>query len=72
MDIFSPRNYVAYFRALADNNNIIKGYFLNGDYVGIIGIIPELIFIVEFLINKLVDLLYWLIIDKKRLVMIIN
>jgi hypothetical protein len=63
---------IVIFRALADSNNVIKGYFVGGDYVGIIGIIPELLFIVEFLVNKLVDLLYWLIIDKKRLVMIIN
>lgn len=61
-----------YFSMINDNSNIIKSYFKNLDYEGIIGIIPEILLIVEIVVNKLIDLCYWLLIDKKRRIMIIN
>lgn len=58
------------FSALKDEQNIIRGYFLTGDYVGILGTVPEILWIVECGINVVIDLFYWLLIDKKRRVMI--
>jgi hypothetical protein len=58
------------FSALTDSQNIIKKYFLAGDYIGILGTIPEILWLLESIINQMIDIFYWLLIDKKRRVMI--
>lgn len=72
-DFFYPRYFsfiILYFSALNDDSDIITGYFTGIDYVGILGIIPEILFLIEFLLNKLIDLLYWMFIDKRRRILI--
>lgn len=68
---FYPKYFLIIFlSAFNDPQKIISSYFTSGDYIGILGIIPEILFLIEILINKLIDLFYWMIIDKKRRVMI--
>jgi hypothetical protein len=45
-------------------------FFINRDYVNIIGILPECLFLFEVILEWLVDWAYWLTIDKKRRMLI--
>ena len=52
--------------ALNDTNNIILNYFLTGKYIGIFGIVPEMLLIGELLICFIIDWIYWGFIEKRR------
>jgi len=51
--------------ALNDTNNTIRGYFSTGNYVGILGIIPELLLIGELLLSYIIDLIFFRCLDRK-------
>ncbi len=54
------------YSAANDPQNIIIGMFNRGDLVGIIGILPEILFALQILIFLLVDWAYWGLIDKSN------
>lgn len=56
--------------ALQDQNGIILKYFTSGDYIGILGTVPELMWAGELLIALIVDFVFWGLIDKKRKMLI--
>jgi len=41
-------------------------YIMAGDFAGLIGILPEILFFFEFLFEWLVDWIFWLCLDKRR------
>jgi hypothetical protein len=46
--------------------SIYGNYFLSWDYVSIIGILPEVFFLFQFLIEVVVDWVFWFTFDKRR------
>lgn len=50
--------------AANDSNGIIKGYF-SSSYVGVLGIIPELLLILELIVSFVVDLLFFRCLDRR-------
>ena len=52
------------------NVSVLGGFFQQSSYVNIIGVIPEMLFLVEFLVEMIVDWLFWLTFDKRRRMLI--
>ncbi len=61
-----------YPSALQDvsHNNIILNYFINGKYINIFGIIPEILLIGDILLGLSIDAIFWLFLDKRRRLLI--
>jgi hypothetical protein len=57
---------VSEFRAGNDPSGIISGIFRRGDLVGILGVFPELLLLIELCISIIVDLAFWGLIDKSH------
>lgn len=45
-------------------------YFLKMDYVSIIGILPEILFLFQVIIEWMVDWVFWFTFDKRRSMLI--
>lgn len=59
-----------YPNALDDRNGTIMGFLTNIEYINILGIIPEILLILEFLLSGIIDLIYWSFLDKRRKLLI--
>ena len=49
---------------------VIGSFFSSGSHVNIIGIIPEIMFLLEFMVEVLADWVFWLTFDKRRTMLI--
>ena len=57
--------------ALQDDDSIILNYFSSAaNYIGVLGIIPELLLIGELLLGLIIDWIYWGFIEKRRRLLI--
>lgn len=54
----------------ASHGGIIKNYFLTGQYVGVFGIIPEILFLGDFFVQFVIDVFFWMFLDKRRKMLI--
>lgn len=59
-----------YPNALQDTNGTILGFITKIEYINILGIIPEILLILELLLCSLIDLIYWSCLDKRRRLLI--
>jgi hypothetical protein len=50
--------------------NVYGAFFTKASYVNIIGIIPEILFLFEFLLEVIIDWFYWITFDKRRRMLI--
>jgi hypothetical protein len=54
------------FSAGNDPSGIIAGIFQRGDLVGVLGVFPELILLIELCLSIIVDWAFWGLIDKSH------
>jgi hypothetical protein len=45
-------------------------YFTNIDYMSILGVVPEVFFLFQFIIETIVDWVFWFTFDKRRSMLI--
>lgn len=59
-----------FYPNLLQQGSIILNYFIKGEYINVLGFIPEILFIGDIVIGFLIDGLYWVFLDKRRRLMI--
>jgi hypothetical protein len=52
--------------AANDPSGIIKGFFKRGDLIGILGVFPEIILLIEFILAIVTDWAFWGLVDKSH------
>lgn len=59
-----------FYPNIIQDGQIIRGYFASLDYLNVLGIIPEILIALELVLGFLVDLIYWMFLDKRRRLLI--
>lgn len=54
------------FRAANDPTSIISGFFKRNELVGILGLLPEILLMIEIAISVIIDGIFWGLIDKSH------
>lgn len=68
-EYFYPR-YIFGYLSLMKNISLYGKFFSSSSYVNVIGAIPEIMFLFEFLIELLIDWIFWATFDKRRRMLI--
>ena len=59
-----------FYPSIMKDITVLGSFFTSISYINILGIIPEILFLIEFLLEMLVDWIFWLTFDKKRRMLI--
>lgn len=52
------------------DNYVLRDYFVNLEYVNMLGTVPEVLFVGEIVVGAIVDGVYWCFLDKRRRMLI--